>query len=269
MSEQNRDRLLLLPDDQALPDADEGLGLVAMPGGLAALKRVGEAMRAVPEAAPKKNDADTAKEDSAAERTALWRGLTAVALLCDTWEDGPILRTVAVTGGTSKFVRAALRSSGEEALHLAVLGRGSESRVLGLCDAWSFLKPAATREDLGDLLSDRVTWYDRELRTLSDPCEVLCDRDRRVLADRLALANSEEAVSFRRDLLEKEADLASACVSGDRAADWETAVKAVVGLAPELTDDLLTVRELRYREHSTGNALLDQIGLRPDDKTDW
>ena len=86
---------------------------------------------------------DRLEEDP--ERLAHWRGLVALALLCDTWADMPVLRTVACTAGTSPFVRAALDAAHADVLRLCVLGTGDKARVLGIVDEWQLLRLPASR----------------------------------------------------------------------------------------------------------------------------
>lgn len=69
----------------------------------------------------------------------------AFVLLCDTWQDAPVLRSVAITAGTSGFAKAVLQAANLEVLRLCVLGIGPEARVLGIEDSSQMLRLPATR----------------------------------------------------------------------------------------------------------------------------
>ena len=107
--------------------------------------------------------------------------------------------------------------------------------------------PPAAPDDLSACLPDPVTWYDAEKQAFTDPCELLSRRDRQTLIARLRACGSiAHAVrSFIEELLAQDERVCTQAL--DPASDaWETAVKAVLGLAPLIRDEQLTAQEVWY-----------------------
>lgn len=108
----------------------------------------------------------------------------------------------------------------------------------------------------------RVTWYDRETHAFRDPCDELNDRDRLTLMARLSgMEVCPHAKAFRADLLQAGMKLTQSCVDGPDTERWRVCLRAVVGLAPELKDDTVSILTPAYFDRPTGNALLQSLGL--------
>lgn len=191
----------------------------------------------------------------------LWRGLLAVALLHDTWQEDSEVTVMTYDGTSSAFAQAALNSVGRTVLHLVVLRKGKLSGVLGIADAELGLIPPATGETLAPMLPRRVEWYDRKKGVWHDPCAFLNQRDRLTLAARLDAMGGEALQAFATDLRRREEDVQHHALSEEGSADWQTALKAVAGLAQESEFGQLTARTLPYRISLEGNPLLRCLGV--------
>lgn len=174
-------QMLLMPDEAALPRAEQGLGPVAMKDPDQAFRQAAEAMSIKP---PRKEEQAQQPDP---EDIPNWRGMVAAALLCDTWPDAPRLKQVVCTRSTSPFAAASLRAVGEDSLRLLAMENGHDTRLMGIIDPWQLLKLPAGVSSLGLLLPERVTWYDNQTHAFLDPCPLLNGRDRVTLSARLAL----------------------------------------------------------------------------------
>lgn len=191
----------------------------------------------------------------------LWRGLLAVALLHDTWQEDSEVTVMTYDGTSSAFAQAALVSVGRAALHLVVLRKGKLSGVLGIADAEFGLIPPATGETLAPMLPRRVDWYDRKQGVWHDPCSYLNQRDRLTLAARLDAMGGDALEAFAADLRRQEENAQHRALSEEGGSDWQTALKAVISLAQEDEFGQLTARTMPYRISLEGNPLLRCLGV--------
>ena len=228
----NGDRLTFLPDELGTVRTSETRGLTEVSCAAAFARDAAAAMQADETSVPDVLDVRRRTAEQLAKGdTAHWRGLMAVCLLADTWQEPVRVRTVSFGRDTSPFSRAVLAASGRDRLTLLVLENSGESCVLGLADEQLGLVPAADPEDVTRFLPDGILWADRSRGALLDPCELLNQRDRLLLASRLRLIAGEgPAAAFAEDLLRQDQRSEAEIIMGGA---WLTQMKAVLGLAHE------------------------------------
>lgn len=258
--EKQNNVLVLLPEDDAVPTHGGGAGIHP----LCSLQSVADAM-VLPPQGRYGNDVFSAHSRLQAQLdagdTSTWRGLLAVALLADTWQEDCAVKVRCVDGTCSAFAQAALAACGSAVLHLVTLEKGKLSGVVGMADRRFGLIPPATGERLGALLPNRVNWYDRKQGVWYDPCAFLCQRDRLTLAARLeAMEGAEVVQRFARDVRAQEEQVHRRALSEEGTADWRACVRAVAGLLPEEDFAPLTAQTMPYRANLEGNPLLRCLG---------
>lgn len=182
---------------------------------------------------------------------AAWRGLLALALLCDAWpEAGLSVSAMTVDSTASLFAAWVLSARPEEqrrhALHLILLERDGQRRLLGMADPHAGLTLPATPTDFSAFLPARVAWYDPDADLWRDPVPCLNADERAILLARLTMMglDSPEVEAFKADLAQAEQSAVQAILAEDTAALRALSIRmqAVCGL----TDlDALTVREER------------------------
>ena len=141
----------------------------------------------------------------------MWRGVLALALLCDAWPDADAritLRTVDST--TSLFAAWALSSRPEkerrDAVHLVLLEKGGRRVLLGTADAHAGLKLPAAPSDFADMVPARAAWYDAEADVWYDPTPYLNTNELALLLSRMTRMglDAPEADAFREALTHAE-----------------------------------------------------------------
>lgn len=273
MEESAQERLLLLPDDEGSMPIPPGSGMFRVD--TAMVRQTAEHMRV-------KLSASGSDALPAWEKTRLrlsqgdvgaWRGALATALLMDTWDCDCRLEMVDYAPGDSEFVRSALSASGKDALHLIVLCRDGDMRVLGIADADLALVLPASGTSLLGVLPERLTWYDRDKCHFIDPCRLLTQTDRLLLLQRLALlrqtpeiaafaeAVKEREASAEAEALFADAEAPSAKAEAPSAEAWQNALKAVIALVPEGAALGMEKEIPVYHRGAIGNALLKCLGI--------
>ena len=267
MTESKRQTLRVL-----LPEQPAEERIPAQPGACSAgtLKGIGESMEASARSRYG-SDVFSARSRLLAQLSggeqALWRGLLAVALLHDTWQEDSEVTVEVYDGTSSAFAQAALNAAGGAALRLVVLRRGKLSGVLGIADEAFGLIPPATGEKLAPMLPSRVTWYDRKKGEWLDPCACLNQRDRLTLAARLEAMPGDAALQdFARDIRAQEDAVRQHALDEELGAGWRAALKAVVGLMPESEFGQLTAIQLPCRVSLEGNPLLSSLGVELNER---
>ncbi len=156
---------------------------------------------------------------------AMWRGVLTLALLCDAWpETGAKVSVTTVDGTTSLFAAWVLSARPEEdrrdALHLAVLERGGERRLLGIADAHMGLRLPAAPTDYKGVIPARAAWCDAENDVWNDPVPCLNAHDRAILLARLTMMglDAPEVAALKADLTDADKPQVEAIESGDTAA---------------------------------------------------
>lgn len=224
--------LPLLPDERCVPDVPQGLGLLPMPEGKSLAQAAADAMQSDEATRSMRLGAMTDRV-LRREDEPVWRGALALALLADTWQEPIVLRVYPLNGDGSTFVRSALFACDCSVLHLAVLEAEGRELVLGLTHSGNVLTLPATGEDWRGVLPGRLTWINPETGRLTDPCGVLCQRDRHVLCARLEAMDGSEAVKrYIADLRAVDEQAMTNALS-EANEDWVTAIKALTGLSQE------------------------------------
>lgn len=219
--------LVFLPDRDGYEDLSGQAGFVRLGADAEALSILAERLRAPESSVQTGSDL-------------LWRGYLALALLADVWEDGnEVLKLVTVDASTSLFASwvLAARPAAErdKPVHLLVCQGNGRTVLLGIVDASSGLRLPASMTSLAGVAPERAAWIDRETGVISDPVPYLTERDRSILADRIALLKLDTPASAALLDALKQADAAeeTAVCSGDEPATrrLEVRMQAVYGLA--------------------------------------
>ena len=235
---------IFLPDRDGADHLSSGAGLARMEGA---------ATSALSDLAARLLTRDAPETTDAAE-TVAWRGALATALLLNVW-DGVETRLTILTMDehTSPFAAMIMAArplkERQDPLRLVLLEKDGARQVLGLVSRRGGLTLAADPGDLGPLLPDRVTWYDREARRFLDPTPLLNEQDGELLVRRLHLLRlqSPEVNAFVADLVREQGRESHAIAQGEpeALAALLLRVQAVAGLAGE-DFAALTLREDRY-----------------------
>jgi len=171
--------------------------------------------------------------------TILWRGVLALALLCDAWpEAGTTVSAVTVDGMTSLFAAWVLSARPPEerrdALHLAVLERDGQRRLLGIADAHTGLRMPATPSDFAGVIPPRATWYDADNDLWHDPVPYLNAHERAILLARLTMMglDAPEVLALKAELTDADKPAVEAVEQGSEEALQALAlrIQAVCGL---------------------------------------
>ncbi len=204
--------LVFLPDREGRDELSQQNGFVRVGADGASLRSLTDRLVLPP-------------RENARNNTAMWRGVLALALLCDAWpESGAKVNVITVDGATSLFAAWVLSARPEEerrdALHLAVLERGGERRLLGIADAHAGLRLPATPTDFKGVLPARAAWYDAETDLWDDPVPYLNAHDRAILLARLTMMSLDapEVAALKADLTETDKSAVEAVENGDVAA---------------------------------------------------
>ena len=155
----------------------------------------------------------------------MWRGVLALALLCDAWPDSGVKPNVLTVEADSSLFASWVLSArpAEEAnkpLHLALLEKDGQKRLLGILDAHAGLVLPATATDFTGFVPARAAWYDTENDLWHDPVPYLNENERAILLARLTMMglDSEEIAAFKADIADAEKAAALAVQAGDEAA---------------------------------------------------
>ena len=179
----------------------------------------------------------------------MWRGVLAVALLCDAWPEEKLsVSAVTVDGTTSLFSAWVLSARPAEkrrdALQLILLEKGDMRRLLGIADAHAGLILPATKTDFSGMLPARAAWYDAENDVWHDPVPCLNEHDRAILLARLTMMglDAPEVAALKADLTDADKMAVEAVKTGDEAAlrDLGLRIQAVCALKDF---EALSVRE--------------------------
>ncbi len=154
-----------------------------------------------------------------------WRGVLALALLCDVWPDSGVKpRVLTVEADSSLFASWVLSARPAEELgkplHLALLEKEGQKRLLGILDAHAGLVLPATATDFNGFVPARAAWYDAENDLWHDPVSYLNENERAILLARLTMMglDSEEVNAFKADIADADKASALAVQGGDEAA---------------------------------------------------
>lgn len=201
--------LVFLPDREGRDELGSQHGFVRVGADGAALRSLSDRLVLPP------------KEDKRADVT-MWRGVLALALLCDAWPDADASVTTLTVDGTSSLFSAwvlSARPAAErrDALHLALLEKDGKRALLGIADAHAGLVLPATATDFAGFLPARAAWYDAESDTWQDPVPYLNEHDRAILLARLTMMglDAPEVIALKRDLSDADKPSVSAVQSGD------------------------------------------------------
>ncbi len=218
--------LVFLPDREGRDELADAAGFVRLSADGDALKTLADRL-VLPEQAAVHGD------------QAMWRGVLALALLCDAWPDsGASVATLTVDGGASLFAAWVLSArplqERRDALHLVLLDRDGQRRLLGVANARCGLTLPATPSDFAGFVPLRAAWYDRENDMWHDPVPFLNEHERAILLARLTMMglDAPEVAALKTDLAEAGKADVQAVQQGDEAALDALAVRiqAVCGL---------------------------------------
>ena len=164
------------------------------------------------------------KEDYRASHV-MWRGVLALALLCDAWpESDASVSVLTVDGMSSLFAAWVLNArpmqQRRDALHLILLEKDGQKRLLGIADAHAGLTLPATPTDFAGFVPARAVWYDGETAVWHDPVPYLNENERAILLARLTMmgVDSPEAAALKADLADADKHNVEAVKAGDEAA---------------------------------------------------
>jgi len=180
---------------------------------------------------------------------AMWRGVLALALLCDAWPGhGVSVKTLTVDGTGSLFSAWVLSArpvqERRDALHLVLLEKDGQRRLLGVANAHTGLILPATATDFTGFVPARAVWYDAESDAWHDPAPYLNENERAILLARLTMMglDSPEAAAFKADLSEADKPAVEAVQQGE--ADALNALSARIQAVCALKDfEAFSVRE--------------------------
>ena len=201
--------LVFLPDREGRDELGAQNGFVRVGADGASLRSLADRLVLPPKDAAKTNET-------------MWRGVLALALLCDAWPgEDTAVSVVTVDGTTSLFAAWVLSARPAEerrdALHLAVLERGGQRRLLGIADAHAGLKMPATPTDFAGMVPVRAAWYDAESDTWHDPVPYLNAHDRAILLARLTMMglDAPEVSALKAELGDTDKSAVEAVENGD------------------------------------------------------
>lgn len=152
----------------------------------------------------------------------MWRGVLALALLCDAWPDSGVKPNVLTVEADSSLFASWVLSArpAEQAgqpLHLALLEKDGQKRLLGIVDAHAGLVLPATATDFSGFVPARAAWYDADGDGWHDPVPYLNENERAILLARMTMMglDSPEVAAFKADLADADKAAALAVQAGD------------------------------------------------------
>ena len=170
----------------------------------------------------------------------MWRGVLALALLLDTWPEQDVRVSALAVDGTASLFSAWVLSARpvqerRDDMHLVLLEKNGERRLLGVANAHAGLVLPATKTDFAGFVPARALWYDGEHERWLDPVPYLNEHERAILLARMTLMglDSPEAAAFKADLNEADKAHAEAVKNGDEQAlaALSARLQAVCGMA--------------------------------------
>jgi len=192
-----------------------------------------------------------------------WRGVLALALLCDVWAGCDAeLSILSIRPETSEFASLVLSArparEQEQPVELLLLRRGEARALMGVVDREAGLRLPAAPLKWKDTVPERAAWIDRESGAVADPTPYLTGRDRTILLDRMACLglNAPQAEAFAQALREADAPETQAVAEGDEQALERLAIRmeAVHGLK-----DFEAFGERSYPYRAGGNPLMTSL----------
>ena len=218
--------LVFLPDREGRDELGQMNGFVRVGADGASLQTLADRLVLPPQETEKANGI-------------MWRGVLALALLCDAWPEAETTVDILTVDGTTSLFAAWVLSARpaeerRDALHMAVLLHGDEHRLLGIADAHAGLKLPAAASDFSGVIPARAVWYDGETDTWHDPVPYLNAHERAILLARLTMMglDAPEVAAFKADLMDAGRPHVQAVEDGDEAAlrDLGLRIQAVCGL---------------------------------------
>lgn len=218
--------LVFLPDREGRDDIGQACGFVRVGADGAALKSLSDRLVLPP------------KAEGNADMT-MWRGVLALSLLCDAWpEESASVVSMEIDGKGSLFASWVLSArptaARHDALHLVLLEKEGQRRLLGIADAHRGLTLPATPTDFKGVVPARAAWYDAENDVWHDPVPYLNEHERAILLTRLSMMSLDapEVAALKTDLSDMEKPSVSAVREGDEDAlgALSTRIQAVCAL---------------------------------------
>ena len=169
--------LVFLPDREGRDELGAQMGFVRMGADGSALKSLADRLILPP------------KEQTHTDEN-LWRGVLALALLCDAWPDADAkVGVLTVNAATSTFASWVLgaREDRAEEMHLVLIEKDGKRRLLGIADAHAGLVMPATATDFEGVVPARAGWYDAETGVWLDPVPFLNEHERAILLARMPM----------------------------------------------------------------------------------
>lgn len=194
-----------------------------------------------------------------------WRGLLAMVLLWDEWQPTPEMPRLAleeITSDASALTGAMMHAmqGNHQAVTAVVLESWEHGKVaLGMMSDRTLITPAAALERVSGMIPARVAWYDAVQGQFHDPCAMMNERDRQLLAVHLqalltvaeeagkqvladALTRFMNALSARAE----ERRILAEQILPDNNAGLETVLMAMLGMEAEGAFPMLTCEEDAY-----------------------
>ena len=202
--------LVFLPDREGRDELGAQMGFVRVGADGSALRSLADRLVLLPKE-------QTHTDDN------LWRGVLALALLCDAWPDaGVSVSVLTVNAATSTFASWVLsaREDQAEELHLVLLEKDGNRRLLGIADAHAGLVMPATATDFEGVVPARAAWYDAERGLWLDPVPFLNEHERAILMARMTMMglDAPQAAALKAELADTDKAQAEAVCAGDEAA---------------------------------------------------
>lgn len=204
--------LVFLPDRTGRDEMAQQSGFVRVGADGATLSALSERL-----VLPKREEKQCSPE--------MWRGVLALALLCDAWPDSgmrPAVLTVEPESSLFASWVLSARPAEEQGkpLHLVLLEKGEQKRLLGIADAHAGLVLPATATDFCGVVPERAAWYNADEGFWHDPVPYLNENERAILLARLTMMglDSPEANAFKADIAEADRAAVHAVQAGDEAA---------------------------------------------------
>lgn len=219
--------LVFLPDRDGRDEIGDAAGFVRVGATGNELLRLAERL-----AAP------TAEAGQAAANDAAWRSALTLALLADAWPDcGMTLQTVTIRADASPFASWVLAAQPEarrgQPVHLLVLERGGERRLLGTADGTQGILLPAQMADLSAVTPPQAAWIGQN-GNANDPAPFLSEGERALVLRRMTTLGlaTPAARAYMNALRNADAAETGAVRGGDEEALMRLALRmeAVCGL---------------------------------------
>ncbi|MBQ2953615.1 MAG: hypothetical protein IJE07_08675 [Clostridia bacterium] len=243
--------LVFLPDRDGRDEIGDASGFVRLGGPENSLGQLAQRLTAPATA-----------EDAPADAL-VWRSALTLALLSDA-RSGLRMDVLTIREDTSPFASFVLAAQPEarrgQPVHLLVLEKDGQRRLLGVADAATGVRLPAQRATLADVVDARCRWIDRETGEISDPVPCLNEAERTLLLRRMEALKLQTpaAQAFADALRDADAPETGAVTLQEESALLRLALRteAVCGLSGF---DALTVQEEPCNPGE--NALLRCLGV--------